>query len=155
ARPGRRRRALGRTGRLVAAALLRLGRHPLHALPGGVVRDGAARGDELRRPRGGQPHLRLPAAHGARSPGPARGPLRRRGPLRPGAAVPAGPPRRTPAHGAGGPAHGGDPLLLAPRRGRARGPVRGAAGAQAWRPRGVSVKWRIFLRFGLVAVAVL
>ncbi len=61
-----RRRDLGRPRRLVAPALLRVGRHPLHALPARLVRDGAARGDGDRAPGRGQPHLGLPAAHGAR-----------------------------------------------------------------------------------------
>ena len=46
ARARGRRRHLGRARRLVAAALLRVGRHPLHALPARLVRHGAARGHE-------------------------------------------------------------------------------------------------------------
>ncbi len=46
ARARGRRRDLGRARRLVAPALLRVGRHPLHALPARLLRHGAAGGDE-------------------------------------------------------------------------------------------------------------
>ncbi len=58
--PGRHagRRPLGRPGRLGAAALLHQCRCPLHAVQSGVVRHGAARGDELRPPDRRESHLR-------------------------------------------------------------------------------------------------
>ena len=97
-----RRCHLGRARRLVAPALLRVGRHPLHALPARVVRHGAARGHEQRASRRRQPHLGLPVAHGTRQAGPHGEPGRRRESLRAGAAVPARPARRAGAHGSRG-----------------------------------------------------
>ena len=67
----RARRRLGRPRRLDAAALLRVGRRPLHALQPGVLRHGAARGDELRTAGRGEPHLGVPARDGARPARPA------------------------------------------------------------------------------------
>ena len=57
-----RRRALGGTRRLEPPALLRLGRRLLHAVPAGELRDGAARGDELRPAGRREPDLGLRAA---------------------------------------------------------------------------------------------
>ena len=60
ARPRRHagRRPLGRPRRLGAAALLHQCRCPLHAVQSGLVRHGAARGDELRPADRREPHLR-------------------------------------------------------------------------------------------------
>ena len=121
------RRDLGRARRLVAPALLRVGRHPLHALPARLLRDGAAGGHEHRAPGRGQPHLGLPAAHGARQAGADGEPGRRRQPLRPGAPVPARPARRARAHGPRGAHHGRHALRLVERRGAARAALRRAA----------------------------
>ena len=110
-------------------ALLRLGRHPLHALPARLVRHGAARGHGQRAPGRGQPHLGLPAAHGARQAGAHGEPRRRREPLRPGAPVPARPAGRARAHGSRGAHDRRHALRVVERRRAARAALRRAARA--------------------------
>ena len=82
-----------------------------------------------RAPGRGQPHLGLPAAHGARQAGADGEPGRRRQPLRPGAPVPARPAGRARAHGSRGAHHGRHALRLVERRRAARAPLRRAARA--------------------------
>ena len=102
---GRRFRALGRAHRLEPAALLRLGRRLLHALPARELRHGAARGHELRSPRGREPDLRLRAAAHERPRRPARRARGRSGRVRLRTPAPAGRPARAEPHGSRGACH--------------------------------------------------
>ncbi len=123
---GRRRaralRALRRPPQSQPAQLPGHRRRVLHAVQPGLVRDGAARGDELWSCRRRQPHQRLPAADGGRPPGvprctPAKSPELHAEALSPAARQ----PRAARADGRRGSPHGTRALRVAAGRREARG----------------------------------
>src|SRR5581483_2201896 len=114
----------------------------------GLVRDGAARGDELRVSGRGQPDQRLPARHGGRPPGISRPSGRFGGTPRGRPRTSARRPRPAPADGRRGPAHRARDVRLAARGGPARGLLRRPPG----RPATSMGKREVITRFVILAI---